>query len=75
MKKVIMFLLKYINLKPMLIELVDVQLEKFVMEAVAESKNKIDDAVVPMVYQALEAKAIAKIQAFDVQKFLEEKEA
>ena len=67
MKAVIKFVLKYINVKPMIKELVDVHLEKFVMDAVAKSKTKIDDAVVPLMYSALEKQALDSIEKLDLE--------
>ena len=74
MKKVVLFLLKYINIKPMLKELVDVHLEKFIMDAVKKSENKIDDAVVPLVYVAMEQEVLAKIEALDFEAMFKLKE-
>lgn len=61
MKKVLVFVLKFVNVKGMALEAVDIHLEKFVMAAVAKSENKIDDAVVPLIYQAIEKEALEYI--------------
>lgn len=67
-------MLKYINVKPMLKELIDVKLEKFVMDAIAKSKTKIDDAVGPIVYQAIEKEALEYIDNVDLEELLGVKE-
>lgn len=67
MKEVIKFLLKYINIKPMLKDAIDIHLEKLIMSAVAKSSTKIDDAVVPLVYAAIEKEALDAIDKVNLE--------
>ncbi len=70
LKKIAKFVLKYVNLKGMIKEAVDVHLEKFIMDAVAKSETKIDDGVVPLVYAAIEKQALTAIDEADIEELL-----
>ena len=69
--KVLKLIVKYFNLKGFVVELLDDVVEEAVMKAVAESKTKVDDTFVPMIYPMIEKELIKQINdKLDLEKLL-----
>jgi len=58
--KILKLIVKYIDLKGLVLDLMDNVVEEILLKAVKESKTKIDDSFVPLVYPMVE-KEILKI--------------
>ena len=70
MKSIAKFLLKYINVKPMLIALIDEKLEAELDKIVKSTENTLDDSFKTMFYPIIEQYALAAIESMDVEELL-----
>lgn len=73
--KLLRMIFKYINIKGLLIDLIDNVLEEAVMNAVQKSTTKIDDAYAPIFYPILEKELLKVVEnKLDIEKLLGLKE-
>lgn len=75
MKSIALFLLKFINVKELLKELVDVKLEAEIDRIVEKTDNHWDDITKATIYPVLEAEMLLKIEEMDIVKLLKLDEA
>jgi hypothetical protein len=69
--KILKMVFKYINIKGLLVETIDVVLEEAVMNAVTKSTTKIDDAYAPIFYPILEKELLKLVEdKLDLEKLL-----
>jgi len=69
--KLLRMIFKYINIKGLLLDLIDNVLEEAVMKAVKKSTTKIDDAYAPIFYPILEVELLKVIdEKLDIEKLL-----
>lgn len=69
--EVLKMIVKYLDVKGLVMELLDETLEKAIMEAVEKSETKVDDTFVPMIYPLVEAEILKQIEEkLDLEKIL-----
>lgn len=60
--EVLKMIVKYLDVKGLVMELLDETLEKAIMEAVKKSETTVDDTFVPMIYPLVEAEILKQIE-------------
>ncbi len=70
MKSILRIILKFVDLKGLLKELVDVKLEAEIDRIVAKTDNVLDDSMKAMLYPILEKEALEAIEKLDFEKLL-----
>jgi len=74
LKSIAKFILKFVNVKGMLLELVDEKLEKEIDRIVAKTSNSWDDSAKALIYPVLEKELLEVINELDLEALLGLKE-
>lgn len=74
MKAVLRMILKYVDLKGLAKESIDIHLDALLERIVAKSKNTIDDSAKALLYPIVEAELLEMVERIDIEKLLGIKE-